>query len=230
MMSPFFASQIRRRPVEERSIDPINLPVRRNTYMKSWRWILLVATFSWIVSSASAKTAKFDFDTCTPILTAGMSTPLDQNCGGVKAHFSSPYDGMSGGGYSVQNHDTTFYTLHLFSGNYLMPNGLDPGALDVNFTAALGSITFPFATADFHQNEVPTTIQMDAYFNATLVGSKQAHGTYGSDTMPMGTLTFDSGGKPFNRIEIWIPPQPLGSSDVLVDTLSVKTLASMTAR
>ena len=60
---------------------------------------------------------------------------------------------------------------------------------------------------------------MDAYLDSNLVGSTQAHGTYGGDTMPMGTLSYDSGGRPFNRIEIWIPPQVGGSSDVLVDNI-----------
>lgn len=199
--------------------------------MKLRRYLLLIAVLTLSFASAAwAKTSKFDFDSCTPILPAGTNTPLDQTCTGTKAHFWSPYDGMQGGGYSLQNQNTTGFTLHLFSGNYLYPNGLDPGSLDVNFTAALGSVSFPFATADFNQNEIPTTIQLDAYFNSTLVGSKQAHGSYGSDTMPMGTMTFDSGGKPFNRIVIWIPYQPLGSTDVLVDSLSVKILVSATAR
>jgi hypothetical protein len=199
--------------------------------MRCYRFSLLIVVCGLgFTAAALAGTVKFDFDTCTPILNAGLSTPLDQACGNVKAHFSSTHDGWWGGGYSVQNANTTFYILHLFAGNYLMPNGLDPGALDVSFAAPLGAVTFPFATADFNQNEVPTTIQMDAYFNTTLVGSKQAHGTYGNDTMPMGTLTFDSGGRPFNRIEIWIPPAPLASSDVLVDTIAVKVLAVASAK
>jgi hypothetical protein len=199
--------------------------------MKHVRLALLLATFIFSLSySGWAGTSKFDFDSCTPILTAGMSTPLDQTCGSVNAHFSSSHDGLMGGGYSVQNANTTFYVLHLFSGNYLWPNGLDPGTLNMNFSTTLNSIRFDFATADFNQNEVPTTIQMDAYFYSTLVGSKQAHGTYGSDTMPMGSLVFDSGKKAFNRVVIWIPYQPLGSSDVLVDNVTVKTQPSVTAR
>ena len=198
--------------------------------MKVRHLFVLASLFIVLLSAAGwARTSKYDFDSCIPLLNAGMSTPIDQVCGGVKAHFWSPYDGIQGGGYSVQNANTTFYVLHLFSGNYLDPNGLDPGSLNINFTAGLGSIQFDFATADFHQNEVPTTIQMDAYLNATLVGSKQAHGTYGSDTMPMGTLSYTST-KPFNRVVIWIPPQPLGSSDVLVDNVTVTVSVSPTAR
>jgi hypothetical protein len=135
---------------------------------------------------AIAGTVTFNFDTCRPQNLVYHSTPLDQTCSGVTAHFSSPHDGLQGGGYSVQNDGTTGWTLSLFSGNYLMPTGLDPGALDIRFSQPVYSISFLFATADFQQVEVPTTIQTDAYFNSTLVGSIQAHGTYGSDTMPMG--------------------------------------------
>jgi uncharacterized protein (TIGR03437 family) len=57
------------------------------------------------------------------------------------------------------------------------------------------------------------------------VGSATAHGTYGADTMPMGTLTFNSGGKPFNLVEIAIPFQPQGAAVFLIDNVRV-TLAS----
>jgi hypothetical protein len=194
--------------------------------VKTWRHSIFLMVLCFCLGAvAHAGSATFDFDNCNPVLHAGIGTPLDQTCSGVTAHFSSPYDGYQGGGYSVQNHDTTFWNLHLFYGNYLMPNGLNPGALDIRFNQSLYSIGFDFATADFNQNEVPTTIQMDAYFNSTLVGSTQAHGAYGypGDTMPMGSLLFDSGGKAFNSIEIWIPYQPLGTSDFLVDNIKVNT-------
>jgi hypothetical protein len=136
-------------------------------------------------------------------------------------HFSSTTDGYYDGGWSVQNADTTFWVLHLFTGNYLMPNSLSPGRLDLSFSQTMNSITFPFATADFNQNETPTTIQLDMYLSNTLVGSVQAHGEYGSDTMPMGTISFS--GADFDRIEVWVPWQPLATSDFLVDTITVTT-------
>ncbi len=39
--------------------------------------------------------------------------------------------------------------------------------------------------------------------------------------MPMGTLTFDAGGKPFNMVETSIPYAPLASSDFLLDNITV---------
>ena len=191
--------------------------------MKFMYGATLLAILGCFAPLATAGTVTFDFDTCVPQNIVYHGTPLDQTCSGITAHFSSPHDGWQGGGYSVQNAGTTFWTLSLFSGNYLMPNGLDPGALDIHFSQPVYSIRFYFATADFQQVEVPTTIQTDAYFNSTLVGSAQAHGTYASDTMPMGSLTLDTGGTAFNWARIWIPWQPQGSTDVLVDTIVVTT-------
>lgn len=192
---------------------------------------LVVPLFAWFLAltlPAWAATANYDFDNCSPRLTPGMSTPLNQTCNGIYAHFSSTHDGYLGGGYSIQTDGTTGWHMSQFSANYLVPNGLDPGRLDISFSQVLTAITFTFATADFQQVEVPTTIQLDAYMDSTLVGSQQAHGTYGSDTMPMGTLTFDSGGRPFNRVEVWIPWQPLGSTDVLLDNIVVTPGGSVT--
>jgi hypothetical protein len=114
--------------------------------------------------------------------------------------------------------------LSRFSGLYLYPNGLNPGFLEIAFSAPLTGITFSFATADFHQVETPTTIQLKAFLDSpdTLaIGTATAHGRYGSDTMPMGSLSFTSTAS-FNLVQIGIlPGQPAGSSDVLVDNLVV---------
>lgn len=191
--------------------------------MKAWYCLLLLLISACFAPSMAASTVTFNFDTCIPQTIVYHGTPLDQACSGLSAHFSSPHDGWQGGGYSVQNAGTTFWNLSQFSGNYLVPSGLDPGALDIHFSQPVYSISFVFATADFNQNEVPTTIQTDAYFNSNLVGSAQSHGTYGRDTMPMGTSTLDTAGRPFNWAEIWIPWQMLGSSDVLEDRIVVTT-------
>ncbi len=169
------------------------------------------------------QTVTFDFDTGAPALSSGQSTPLDQTAGGLTAHFSSPTVGA--GGFSVQSDATTQFHLSQFSGHYLYPNTINNPALDIQFSQALTSVTFVFATADFQQVEVPTTIQLTAYENSTgtpPVGSATAHGTYASDTMPMGTLTFTSA-TPFNVVEIAIPPAPLAASDFLVDNITVTT-------
>jgi hypothetical protein len=169
----------------------------------------------------------FDFEIGTPTLTTGQSVPFDQTSGGVTAHFSSP----QGAVFSVQTDVSTGFTLSQFSGRYLYDNNLNRNYLDIQFSQQISSLTLTFATADFQQNEVPTTIQLTAYEDSTAtpaVGSATAHGTYPvdtthpNDTLPQGTLSFTSAA-PFNLVEIVLPPQPLGITDFLVDNITVTT-------
>lgn len=198
--------------------------------MRIRRSALLVAALGcWPAYSFQAQTVAFDFDGGTPPLSKGQSTPFDQTSGGITARFSSP----SGAAFSVQSDASTGFALSLFSGNYLYDNDSNRNVLDMKFSRQLTSISLNFATADFHQIEVPTAIQLTAYVDSTAtvpVGSATAHGTYGADTMPMGTLTFTAGGKPFNVVEIAIPFQPLGAAIFLVDNVRVTTVpASLTS-
>jgi hypothetical protein len=170
----------------------------------------------------AAQTVTFDFDTGTPALFIGQGLPLDQTSLGITAHFSSPL----GSGFSVQTDATTTYRLSQFSGHYLWPNGLDTRFLDIQFSQQLTSITLTFATADFQQVEVPTTIQLTAYVDSTgtaAVGSVTAHGAYAGDTMPMGTLTFSSS-VPFNVVRLEIPYQAQAASGFLIDNITVATV------
>jgi hypothetical protein len=174
------------------------------------------ATIKGSISTAGV-TATFNFDTGTPTLHPTMSIPLDQTFGGITAYFSSPNAAISGG-FSVQSQATTFYNLSQFSGNYLYPNSVYSPTLDVTFSQPLASATFTYATADFSQNEIPTTVQVTAYQGTAVVGSASSHGVfYPGDTMPQGTLTFDGTGQTFNHILIQIPPAPLAASDMLLD-------------
>lgn len=165
---------------------------------------------------AAAQTVTFDFDTATPVLATGQSLPLDQSIGGVTARFGGPF--------SVQTDGTAGIHLAAFSGKYLYPSTLTIDKLTIGFGRRLSGITLTFATADFQQAEVPTTIQLTAYLGSTgtpAVGSAMAHGTYSTDTMPEGTLSFDSAGQPFDVVEIHIPPAPLVASSFLVDNVTV---------
>lgn len=171
--------------------------------------------------SGSSVQVTFDFDTGTPSLARGEGIPFDQTSKGVTAHFSSP----QGNAFSVQNDASTGWKMSQFSGLYLSDNNLNSNFLDIEFNTDLTSITLTFATADFQQVEVPTTIELKAhegYFNSPLVGSATAHGTYGGDTMPMGTLSFGSSA-PFNVVRLGIPYAPLAASDFLVDNVIVTT-------
>lgn len=169
----------------------------------------------------AAQTVTFDLDTGVPVLVSGVNLPVEQTAGGVTARFA----GAAGSGsFSVQDQGTTGYVLSLFSGHYLFANGLGTHTLDITFTKPVRSVTLAFATADFQQVETPTTLLLTAYSTAggtALIGSVTAHGTYAADTMPMGTVSFDSGGAPFDMVELSIPFQPQGSSIFLVDNVVV---------
>jgi hypothetical protein len=164
----------------------------------------------------------FDLDTATPALTVYENMPFDQTSDGVKARFSSP----QGAAFSIQTDITTGYKLSAFSGHYLLDNSMKANELDIQFDRKLNSIKLVFATADFHQTEIPSTIQLTAYQGttaSTAVGTATAVGTYAGDTMPMGTLSFSSV-QPFDLVAIVLPPQKTGTTDFLVDNVTV-TLA-----
>lgn len=168
----------------------------------------------------AAPNAMFDFDTGIPTLTTFLNTPFDQTSGGVTAHFSSP----TAFAFSLQSDGTTGLKLSQFSGKYLMANNLGVHVLVIKFSQRLTSISLGFATSDIQQVEVPTTIQLTAYVDSSAtppVGAATAHGTYGSDSMPMGKLSFDAGTQSFNLVEIAIPRQPLGASVFYVDNVAV---------
>src|SRR5436305_6414201 len=147
--------------------------------------------------TAHAASITFDFDTGAPALIAGQGLPVDQTVSGLTASFSPP------GGFSVQNETTTGYTFSVFSGLYLNPNSLLPGPLDIAFSQPITSISFVYATANFQEVEVPSTIQLTAFSDALktdTIGSQTGHGTYGGDTKPTGLLSFSSV-TPFSFVE-----------------------------
>jgi hypothetical protein len=181
--------------------------------------------------SAAAQTATFNFDTGTPTLTVGRGLPLDQTSGGITAHFSA-----ASGTFSVQSASSQGLVLSQFSGKYLSANANAAwGILDVQFSQQLTNISLTFATIQQAPIENETPIALIAYLDSTgtpPVGSATRAGTYGSDSFPMGTLTFSSG-SPFNLVRIRVPViQPLPStgqaSDFLVDTFTVQSSGVIT--
>lgn len=169
--------------------------------------------------------ATFDFDTGTPTVVATMGMPASQTKDGVTAYFSAG----GGSGWSVQSDATTQWRLSQFSGNYLDPTSLTPGYMVIGFSQSISTVTFSFCTADFQQVEIPTTVRTDAYQDAIsnpIIATATAHGTYGGDTMPMGTMQLSSA-TAFNTIKVWIPWQANGASDFLVDNITVTTASAV---
>ena len=204
---------------------PGRTPIGQACYAM-WCLVMMFGVFSiWPAGSSQAQTVTFDFDTGTPTLTTGQNLSFDQTAGGITAHFRSP----QGSVFSIQNAASTGWTLSQFSGKFLNDNNLNRNALDIKFSQQLSSITLAFATADFNQTELPTTIQLTAYQNSTgttAVGTASTRGTYASDTMPMGTLSFTSN-VPFNLVEVLLPYQPLGVTDFLVDNITVTPIPKL---
>jgi uncharacterized protein (TIGR03437 family) len=176
----------------------------------------------WAAAPGSAQTVTFDFDTGTPAVASGQNLPFDQTSAGVTARFTSRPESA----FSVQRGSagSANLTLSKFTGNYLYDNRTSRDVLVMQFNRTITGITLTFATADY-EIEVPSTIELTAYLdsNATPpVGRASARGAYGSDTLPMGTLTFNSGERPFNLVEVTLPYEQLrGATDFLVDNIVV---------
>jgi len=175
--------------------------------------------------STPSPTITYDFDTGLPALLRGQSTPFAQTSGSMTAHFSSPSDPAA---FSIQSYETTFYKLSQFSGNYLNDNKPFRNALHIRFSQQVTSITLTFATTDYHgvgEVDEPTAIKLTAYINTTEttpVGSVTSRGTFPINySFPQGTLSFNSGGEPFNLVVIELLVQPRGAVYFLVDEITV---------
>ena len=169
----------------------------------------------------------FDFDTGAPTLNTGQSIPLEQTSGGITARFSSP----SGPAFAVQSDVTTGWKMPRFSGKYLSASSVARSVLSIGFSQRLAGISLTFATADF-EIEVPTEIQLTAYLDSNTtpaVGTATARGVYAGDTMPAGTLSFNSGGRPFNLVEIAIPFVTRAATSFVVDNVRATPFSPATS-
>ncbi|HZT31483.1 MAG TPA: PEP-CTERM sorting domain-containing protein [Bryobacteraceae bacterium] len=176
--------------------------------------VLLSVLTAALCLPAAANTILFDFDSGSPPLSTGMGLPLSQTAGGATATFT--------GRFSVQSHDTTFYNLPNFSGNYLDPSDVYSPPLTVSFDRVLIGLSFDFATADFGL-DTNTTLQLTAYLNSTFnpaVGSTTSQAV--GEGWGLGTLTFQSNAA-FNLVEVVILPG--AGSDFLADNFQATTFS-----
>jgi len=176
---------------------------------------------------APLSTVIFDFDTGVTAVPTGSNSPFSQSSGGLTAHFSSPSDPAA---FSIQNHDTTFFTLSQFSGNYLYQNKSFRTHLHITFSQPLTKISLTFVTTDYHgvgEVDEPTAIKLTAYMNTietASVGSAVARGNFSDDAFPKGRLSFDSVGYPFNLVVIELLYQPMGGTSFFIDNILVTLL------
>ena len=165
----------------------------------------------------------YDFDSAEPPCLPMQSMPSSQTSRGLTASLHAP-----SGSWSIQTDGTTWWHLSQFYANYLYPNTAG-STLAVGFSEPISAIALDFCTADFHQIEIPTSVRLNAYADstrATLVGTASAHGTYGTDTMPMGTISFASS-TPFRYVELATIWEPSGTNYFFCDNVMV--LRSSTA-
>lgn len=182
----------------------------------------LVANFA-----PNAQTVTFDFDTGTPALTNGQTTPFGQTSGGLTAQFSATNDPA----FSVLSVASGPWILSRFSTNFLAPNLL-LSVLEIQFSQPVTNITVSFATFDFQDILVPTTIELGAYATSTAttpLGTATGQGTYTpGDSMPMGAVAFNSS-TPFQVVRISLVPTPQGATAFLVDNITVQAATLSTA-
>jgi hypothetical protein len=194
--------------------------------------LAVFAVLSLLATPACGELILFDFDTGAPGLYPGKPTTFDQTVGGVTAEFSSPDQFPGQTAFAAQYDNNPNVHLALFSGYYLYDARFDGDRLQIRFSAPLDSIALDFCTTDLRHNvEVPSDLQLTAYLDSTAtpaVGSATKHATFppetSSETWPQDTLSFDSGGVPFNLVELVVLPQPNGSLDFFVDNISVNVI------
>jgi hypothetical protein len=85
-----------------------------------------------------------------------------------------------------------------------------------------------FKTAELHDpgpGGTGSPIRLTAYLNSVQVGSPVT--VYGTETVydryPEGTLSFNSGGQPFNMVEIDLPYIANGATGFIIDNVTITT-------
>ena len=154
-----------------------------------------------ICTYANGATVLFDFNSGPQF----SPLPLSLTVGGITADFS--------GAYSIQ--DVAGYigvTPGGFSGLGLLPNGINTGALQVDFPQEnITDFSILVAPQEL-ATDTTATLKVSAYMNGNLVGTNTSAATGDTFTWPSSTLSFSSA-QGFNRVVVQYflpPPPPLG--------------------
>jgi hypothetical protein len=190
--------------------------------------LAVFATVLCATMSVHAATVTFDFDNLAPGTSTGTTPPLQDSVGGVNATLEA-----AGSQFSIQNAATTFFATSSLSGNYLYPNSVSRGLLEIRFDQLLTNITLNFALIEFHDPGA-TPLRLTAYRSTNLtqpVGSvtvnAAAPGTGGvpdTDHFAQGVLSFDSAGALFDLVQLTtVMSGPEGGTGFLADNITVTT-------
>ncbi len=164
----------------------------------------------------------FDFDSGDPALALHATVPFTQVSGGITATFTTPNANPP----TVENAASTGHTLSKFSGKYLAPSNDAGTVIEVAFDQQITGAQLTFATVEPVNVAVASHVQITAYDNSSgapvLVGTALAHGAVvAGDSMPSGTLVFNSANGPFDSIRIELPDFPDGAPKLLIDDIVV---------
>ncbi len=175
---------------------------------------------------AAAAGIRFDFDTGTPALGPDSVFPLSQSSVGWTAAF----DSTAADAFDVTSESATGRTLAKFQGNYL-ESLLDGAFLVIQLDQPVTGVSLDFATVEPVNVAVPSNLQLTAYDTSSgspeSVGVGIAHGTVtAGDTLPTGTLAFNSASGSFDQIVLRLPDAPAGAARFMIDNMVVSPAAS----
>ena len=164
--------------------------------------------------------ATFDFDTGLPLMANGDPLPTAQASGGWSATFSAP-----SGAFSVQSDPLVGRHLTRVAGHYLFPD-TGPSVLDVVLNRPVGSVHLSFAALDPVQAVTPSEARLTAWSDSggtQPAGSVTATGVLKpGDLLPTGTLSLQADA--IQRIQIDMPVQPSGVTNLIIDNISVRAV------
>lgn len=168
----------------------------------------------------------FDFDTAAPVPAESAPLPLVQTKVGYTVTFSSP----EADAFKITTEAASGRVLSLFSGNYLEPLA-DNATLVLQFDVPVTGVSIDFATVEALNVAVPSNVQITAYDTSSgapvSVGTGIAHGTVTEgDTLPVGTINFNSTGGAFDQIVLQLPDAPVGAVRFLVDNIQMSPASS----
>ncbi|WP_395749385.1 InlB B-repeat-containing protein [Prosthecobacter sp.] len=177
--------------------------------------------------AAAPVTIDFDFDTAAPVPAVNDTLPLPQTKAGYTATFSSP---AAANAFKVSTEAASGRVLSKFDGNYLEPLA-DNATLVLQFNLPITGVSIDFATVEALNVDVPSNVQITAYDTSSgtpvSVGTGIAHGTVtAGDTLPVGTINFNSTGGAFDQIVLQLPAAPVGALRFLVDNIQVSPASS----
>ncbi|MCP5556900.1 MAG: InlB B-repeat-containing protein [Verrucomicrobiaceae bacterium] len=158
----------------------------------------------------------FDFDTAAPALAVDDAVPFDQTSDGVTASFTAA-------SFTVQTEASTGRALSKITGNYLEA-GADRESLSISFGSPMTGVQVDFATIEAIAGTLPSDLKITALDYSTgpgvVVGSAIAHGTVtAGDSLPVGTLSFNSSAGTFDKIVIELAEPSAGAQRFLVDNV-----------